>query len=114
MELRTNLVVKSFSSNVIFQLTFSFYLGSKLHFSDGACPIKFAGELEFWGVPATAMESCCMKKFLDAKELLDFKRSWEESREEEEEQFNSPGQRKIWNVFDKGTVRYFSTFSYTE
>ena len=64
-----------------------YYLGaSKLHFSDGTCPIKFSQvsfmfyfedlnliivikELKFWGISTLHLETCCMKKYLDIQVL---------------------------------------------
>ena len=61
-----------------------YYLASsKLHFSDGTCPIKFSQvrlvqpipfppshlctiqELSFWGISTLHLETCCLKKYLD-------------------------------------------------
>ena len=43
-----------------------YYLGSsKLHFSDGTCPVKFSQELRYWGISTLHLETCCLKKYLD-------------------------------------------------
>ena len=72
-----------------------------LHISSDSCPLAFVSDLSYWGIPLSNLSSCCMKKYIDIKEQLE----WEEAPPEEiiEEDFkpDSPHMQKVfWNLFE--------------
>ena len=61
-------------------------------------------ELKFWGISSLYLETCCMKKYLDIQEVVEFKESWDSDRQEEDEDFTGrcgKYQRMLWDLFDK-------------
>ena len=71
-----------------------------MHISSDLCPIAFICDLTYWGLPETVLEPCCLKKYQDLKDLLD----WEEQKVEVEEEGFPNGtsgiQQKLWNLFE--------------
>jgi len=71
-----------------------------LHISSDACPIAFVSDLNYWGLSMNNLATCCLKKFVDFKEQLD----WEDQKiEVEEDEFPAGApkiQRVLWNLFE--------------
>ena len=72
-----------------------------LHISSDCCPLAFVSDLNYWGIPLQSLSQCCMKKYVDMKEQLE----WEESPQDEmvEEIFKpdtSSTQKFLWNLFE--------------
>ena len=55
------------AENVFFDRSFNsilnFYRTGKLHVNEELCVLTFRGDLEFWGLKDTLMESCCRDKY---------------------------------------------------
>ena len=70
-----------------------------LHISCDSCPLAFVSDLQYWGISISHLSTCCMKKYVDTKEQLE----WEEAPVEEivEEDFQSESpwmQQFLWNL----------------
>ena len=46
-----------------FNSILNFYRTGKLHVNEEMCVLTFRGDLEFWGLKDTLMESCCRDKY---------------------------------------------------
>ncbi|CAC5411666.1 KCNC1 [Mytilus coruscus] len=57
---------------------FDYFNGGKLHMASDICPQKFNEELEFWGLPETALESCCFTKYVSYFDNLNILKVLEE------------------------------------
>ncbi|KAK3754331.1 hypothetical protein QZH41_000207 [Actinostola sp. cb2023] len=51
----------------LFRFILNFYRVGKLHFSEVECPGAFQDELEFFGIPHTAIDECCLDVFSKLK-----------------------------------------------
>ena len=72
-----------------------------LHISSDTCPLAFVADLQYWGISCSQLATCCMKKYVDTKEQLD----WEEAPQDEvvEEDFAQDAphlQKFLWNLFE--------------
>ena len=61
------LAVLARAESVYFDRSFNsilnFYRTGKLHVNEEMCVLTFRGDLEFWGLKDTLMESCCRDKY---------------------------------------------------
>ena len=61
--------------------------------------------MKYWGISTLHLETCCLKKYLDIKEVVEFKEAWDSARLEEEEDFSGGScgkyQQRLWDLFDK-------------
>merc|ERR1712223_1584052 len=77
-----------------------FYRSGTLHISTDCCPMAFVSDLVYWGFQETSLEPCCLKRWLECKEQVE----WEQAREEvkvEEFPEGAPAiQRKLWDLFE--------------
>ena len=77
-----------------------FYRSGALHISTDCCPIAFVSDLVYWGFQETCLEPCCLKRWLECKEQLE----WEQAKEEVKVEEFPPGapaiQRKLWDLFE--------------
>ena len=73
-------------------------------FSDDGCPIAFAQDLHYWDISENALETCCLKKYSEVKDHLEFTIQGR-GFAEDEEKFTSGSmgdfQRKVWDLFEK-------------
>jgi len=81
-----------------------FYRHGSLHISDDYCPIAFAQDLHYWEISESHLENCCLKKFSEVKDHLDWTLNGG-AFVEEEDKF-PPGaygeiKRKVWDLFEK-------------
>ena len=82
-------------------------------FSDDGCPIAFAQDLHYWDISENALETCCLKKYSEVKDHLEFTIQGR-GFAEDEEKFTSGSmgdfQRKVWDAImniPKGEVRTY-------
>jgi len=77
-----------------------YFRSGSLHISSDACPIAFVSDLNYWGLSMNNLETCCLKKFVDTKEQLD----WEDQKIVVEEEIFPEGapkiQRFLWDLFE--------------
>jgi hypothetical protein len=77
-----------------------FYRSEALHISPLCCPIEYVEELTYWGLSETDLQPCCLKRWLDCKEEVE----WEQGTEEEPELEFRPGesglQQRLWDMFE--------------
>ena len=78
-----------------------FYRAGALHISSDCCPIAFVSDLHYWGLSVNQLSTCCLKKYVDTKEQLDWEAlPQEEVKEEEFKQGTPKLQRVMWNLFE--------------
>ena len=77
-----------------------FFRSGSLHISSDACPVAFVSDLNYWGLSMNHLATCCLKKFVDTKEQLD----WEDQKVDEVEELFPDGapkvQRALWDLFE--------------
>lgn len=77
-----------------------FFRSGSLHISSDACPVAFVSDLNYWGLSMNHLATCCLKKFVDTKEQLD----WEDQKVDEVEEPFPDGapkvQRALWDLFE--------------
>ena len=72
-----------------------------LHISSDTCPIAFVSDLNYWGISMSSLSTCCMKKYLDTKEQIDWEEVPQDDIVEEEWKPDAPEiQRFMWNLFE--------------
>ena len=72
-----------------------------LHISSDSCPIAFVSDLNYWGISLNSLSTCCMKKYLDTKEQIDWEEVPQDEIVEEEWKPEAPEiQRLMWNLFE--------------
>ena len=72
--------------------------------SDDCCSIAFVQDLQYWGVSENSIETCCLKKFSEVKDNLEWTMHGG-SVTEDEDKF-PPGKvgefkRKVWDLYEK-------------
>ena len=72
--------------------------------SDDYCPIAFAQDLQYWEISESFLENCCLKKFSEVKDHLDWTLNGA-AFVEDEDKF-PPGaygeiKKKVWDLFEK-------------
>lgn len=77
-----------------------FFRSGSLHISSDACPVAFVSDLNYWGLSMNHLATCCLKKFVDTKEQLD----WEDQKVDEVEEMFPDGapkvQKVLWDLFE--------------
>lgn len=77
-----------------------FFRSGSLHISSDACPVAFVSDLNYWGLSMNHLATCCLKKFVDTKEQLD----WEDQKVDEVEELFPDGapkvQKVLWDLFE--------------
>ena len=77
-----------------------YFRSGSLHISSDACPVAFVSDLNYWGLSINQLSTCCLKKFVDAKEQLD----WEDQKVVVEDDIFPEGaskvQRVLWDLFE--------------
>ena len=78
----------------------NFYRSNILHISNDCCPIAFMADLSYWGLPETALEPCCFKRWMECKDQLE----WEQPKEDVSQEEFPPGasrlQQRLWDTFE--------------
>ena len=70
-----------------------------LHISSDSCPLAFVSDLQYWGISISHLSTCCMKKYVDTKEQLEWEEAPVEEIVEEDFQPESPRmQQFLWNL----------------
>ena len=77
-----------------------FYRSSSLHISSDCCPMAFTADLAYWGLPVTALEACCFKRWVECKEQLEWEQAKEEVQEEQFPEGTPVIQRQLWDLFE--------------
>ena len=72
--------------------------------SDDCCSIAFVQDLQYWGVSENSIETCCLKKFSEVKDNLEW--TMQGGSVTEDEDMFPPGKvgefkRKVWDLFEK-------------
>ncbi|KAK3103278.1 hypothetical protein FSP39_018111 [Pinctada imbricata] len=87
----------------------NFYLFGKLHIPSSVCPGEFKEELDFWNIPDSKLELCCVVKYRtyleDIKNIDRFRQR--ETRSTDTAKILKSRRRQIWNILDnqsKSTV----------
>jgi len=77
-----------------------YFRSGSLHISSDACPVAFVSDMNYWGLSINQLSTCCLKKFVDAKEQLD----WEDQKVVVEDDIFPEGaskvQRVLWDLFE--------------
>ena len=81
-----------------------FYRTGSLHISDDNCVIAFERELQYWQISSDYLETCCLKRFADAKEIIDSDKILSPHPYIQEDLF-PPGwrgriQKYLWDLFE--------------
>ena len=78
----------------------NFYRSNILHISNDCCPIAFMADLSYWGIPETALDPCCFKRWMECKDQLE----WEQPKEDVSQEEFPPGasrlQIHLWDAFE--------------
>ena len=77
-----------------------FYRSGALHISTDCCPIAFVSDLVYWGFQENCLEPCCLKRWLECKEQLEWEQAKEEVKVEEFPEGAPAIQRKLWDLFE--------------
>ena len=77
-----------------------FYRSGELHISTDCCPIAFVADLAYWGLSETALQPCCLKRWLECREQLEWEQAREEVSVEEFQPDASALQRRLWDLFE--------------
>ena len=81
-----------------------FYRTGSLHISDDCCVIAFAQDLQYWDISEHHMQTCCLKRFSEVKDHLDW--DYQSTNKEVDDEYFPPGpggrlQKRIWDLFEK-------------
>ena len=78
----------------------NFYRSNILHISNDCCPIAFMADLSYWGIPETALEPCCFKRWMECKDQLEWEQPKEDVSQEEFPAGASRLQQRLWDTFE--------------
>ena len=97
-ELYFNRRSKSFSDIV------EFYRMGSLHVSEDSCVMGFVQDLEYWKIPLRSLEACCLKRFTDLRDQLEWDAGGTPAPRETE--VFPPGRKgrvmkRLWDLFEK-------------
>ena len=74
----------------------------QIHMPASCCPVQFVEELVFWGFSGSQLKPCCLKRWLDCQEELDWdqeSRKDDVDKQKKEKTFcQSPW---LWDLFEK-------------
>ncbi|XP_071140690.1 potassium voltage-gated channel protein Shaw-like [Mytilus edulis] len=93
---------------------FDYFKGGKLHMPTDICPQKFSEELDFWGLPETALEMCCFTKYVSYFDNLNILKVLEEGECKRNTMFETVAtltrghgwrsiQARVWSVMEYPT-----------
>ncbi len=87
-----------------FNCILSFLATGKLHLGEETCVIAFSQDMEYWGIDDLYLEPCCVQRYYQQRELLNW--DHQTKKEEEEEEVFRPGaigrlQKILWDLFEK-------------
>jgi len=77
-----------------------YYRCGSLHISNDCCPMAFVADLSYWGLPETCLEPCCLKKWVECREQVEWEQAKVEVKEEEWQEGANQLQRRLWNLFE--------------
>ena len=77
-----------------------YYRCGSLHISNDCCPMAFVADLSYWGLPETCLEPCCLKKWVECREQVEWEQAKVEVKEEEWPEGENGLQRRLWNLFE--------------
>lgn len=77
-----------------------YYRCGSLHISNDCCPIAFVADLVYWGLPETVLEPCCLKRWVECKEQLEWEQTKEEVKEQEWPEGTDTIQQRLWDLFE--------------
>ena len=77
-----------------------YYRCGSLHISNDCCPMAFVADLSYWGLPETCLEPCCLKKWVECREQVEWEQAKVEVKEEEWPEGANQLQRRLWNLFE--------------
>lgn len=86
-----------------FPCVLNFLNTGKLHLGEETCVIAFSQDMEYWGVDDLYLEPCCVQRYYQQRELL----NWDHQiKKEEENEYFRPGrvgkfQKILWDLFEK-------------
>ena len=78
----------------------NFYRSNILHISNDCCPIAFMADLSYWGLPETALEPCCFKRWMECKDQLEWEQPIQDVSQEEFPAGASQFQQRLWDTFE--------------
>jgi len=81
-----------------------FYRTGTLHISDDDCAIAFAQDLHYWELSENSLENCCLKKFSEIKDHLDWTLQGGNFADDEEKfPAGKYGEikKRVWDLFEK-------------
>ncbi|XP_023993406.1 delayed-rectifier potassium channel regulatory subunit KCNS3-like [Salvelinus sp. IW2-2015] len=71
-----------------FRNVLNFYHTGKIHLMEELCVFSFSQEIEYWGIKALHLDSCCSNKFQEQRQFAEDK-DWDRRSGEQQQQFGS-------------------------